>query len=77
MKNIVLKGLIAGDASVGKTTLLHRYVEGEFIDSMTMTIGVDFHTKQLDIDEKREWDIFLIKIFNILYIFFCHLVSEI
>jgi len=46
-KLLVFKILIAGDASVGKTTLLLRYVQGEFIDSTTMTIGVDFHTKQL------------------------------
>jgi small GTP-binding protein len=61
MKNIVLKVLIAGDAGVGKTTMLHRYVEGEFIDSMTMTIGVDFHTKPLQIDDKnchlQLWDL--------------------
>jgi len=47
MKQIVLKILVAGDASVGKTTLLHRYVEGEFIDTFQMTIGVDFKNKRI------------------------------
>ncbi len=46
MKSVMFKILVAGDASVGKTTLLHRFVEGGFIDTTTMTIGVDFLMKQ-------------------------------
>ncbi len=51
MKQLVLKILVAGDASVGKTTMLHRYVEGEFIDTFQMTIGVDFKTKKIQKDD--------------------------
>lgn len=46
----VLKLLVLGDGGVGKTTLLHRFVKGEFIDTATMTIGVQIHTKELEID---------------------------
>ena len=53
MKQLVLKILIAGDSAVGKSTLLHRYVEEEFIDSKTMTIGVDFKTKKLAIEDEK------------------------
>ena len=44
----MFKILVAGDGAVGKTTLLHRFIEGDFIDSTTMTIGVDFHTKKME-----------------------------
>lgn len=50
MKQIALKFIILGDGAVGKTTLLHRYVKGEFIDTTTMTIGVEFLTKQIEIE---------------------------
>ncbi|MHA1660250.1 MAG: GTP-binding protein [Promethearchaeota archaeon] len=50
MKQIVLKLLMLGDGGVGKTTLLHRYVKRIFLDSTTMTIGVEFLTKQIMLD---------------------------
>ncbi|MFX1396331.1 MAG: Rab family GTPase [Promethearchaeota archaeon] len=57
----VLKILILGDGGVGKTTLLHRFVEGEFIDTTTMTIGVEVHTKEIVVDSKpcqlMIWDV--------------------
>ena len=41
--------------------MLHRYVQGEFIDTTTMTIGVDFCTKKLDMSDitvvLQLWDI--------------------
>ncbi len=50
-KSFVLKILTAGDGGVGKTTLLHRYVEGNFLEDTSMTIGVEFLKKQLNIGE--------------------------
>ena len=50
-KQVLLKTLIAGDASVGKTTLVHRFVKGEFIDTTTMTIGVEFFLKEIELDK--------------------------
>ncbi len=41
------KLLMLGDASVGKTSLTHRYITGVFIDSPRLTIGVDFFSKKV------------------------------
>jgi Ras-related protein Rab-11A len=59
-KPLVLKILTAGEGGVGKTTLLHRYIEGEFDANTKMTIGVEFFLKELEIDSKaivlQIWD---------------------
>ena len=47
---LFLKILILGDGGVGKTTLLHRFVHGAFIDTATMTIGAQVQSKELEID---------------------------
>lgn len=47
MKQIALKFLVLGDGGVGKTTLLNRYVNGEFLDAAKMTIGVEFLSKNI------------------------------
>ena len=52
-KPIVLKVLTAGEGGVGKTTLLHRYVEGKFSSETKMTIGVEFFLKELNIDGQK------------------------
>ena len=65
MKNVakttVLKTVIAGEGGVGKTTLLHRYVEGKFNADTRLTIGVEFHLKELVIDGRKVilqiWDL--------------------
>ena len=51
MKKQTLKILITGDGGVGKTTLLHRFLDGTFIDSTTMTVGVEFHVHQITIKD--------------------------
>ncbi len=52
-KKFILKILTAGEGGVGKTTLLHRYVEGKFNADTKMTIGVEFFLKEVDIDGKQ------------------------
>jgi small GTP-binding protein len=47
-KKFVLKVLTSGDGGVGKTTLLHRYVSNRFIADTSMTIGVQFHLKNIN-----------------------------
>jgi len=42
---IALKVVVAGDGTVGKTSLVRRYCEGKFESSRVMTIGVDFQTQ--------------------------------
>ena len=53
MKNYIFKILIAGNASVGKTSLLRRYVDGMFDESSIMTVGVDFYTKKITFDNSQ------------------------
>jgi len=50
-KKYVLKILTAGDGAVGKTTLLHRYISGTFLENSEMTIGVKFHQKRTNIED--------------------------
>ena len=50
---ILLKVITGGDGGVGKTTLLHRYVEGRFLADTKMTLGVEFFMKELEIDGKK------------------------
>jgi small GTP-binding protein len=52
-QKFILKILTAGEGGVGKTTLLHRYVEGKFSADTKMTIGVEFFLKETEIDNKQ------------------------
>ncbi|XP_056642151.1 ras-related protein Rab-18-B-like [Diorhabda carinulata] len=45
-----LKILIIGESGVGKSSLLLRFTEDNFDPEQTLTIGVDFKTKRLNID---------------------------
>jgi small GTP-binding protein len=49
-KKFILKILTAGEGGVGKTTLLHRFVEGQFSAETKMTIGVEFFLKETNIN---------------------------
>ena len=50
-KKYELKIVLIGDSTVGKTSLLYRFIEGKFIDSKLCTVCADFKTKLLKIDE--------------------------
>jgi len=52
-QKFILKILTAGEGGVGKTTLLHRYVEGKFSAETRMTIGVEFFLKETEVDGKQ------------------------
>lgn len=52
-KPMVIKIITTGEGGVGKTTLLHRYVEGKFLVDTKMTLGVEFFLKELDLDGKK------------------------
>ena len=57
----IAKVVIAGDAAVGKTSLIRRYCTGMFEESRVMTIGVDFQIKIVEVGGKAIklsiWDI--------------------
>ncbi|MFX1357938.1 MAG: GTP-binding protein [Promethearchaeota archaeon] len=53
LKPKILKTIITGEGGVGKTTLLHRYIEGKFLIDTRMTIGVEFFLKELNLDTKK------------------------
>ena len=46
----VFKIIIAGDTGVGKTSLVRRYVDNEFIPSKKATIGIDYFLKNIKLD---------------------------
>jgi small GTP-binding protein len=39
-----------GNSGVGKTTLIQRYLSGSFNESTRLTLGVEFHVKDLIVD---------------------------
>lgn len=49
-QKFIYKILVAGEGGVGKTTLLYKYVNGTFIADTSMTIGVQFHVKNIDMN---------------------------
>jgi small GTP-binding protein len=59
--NVVLKMIVIGDSGAGKSSLLHFLCDGTFdSDGHTQTIGVEFASKQLEIDGRavklQLWD---------------------
>ena len=44
------KVILIGDSGVGKTAIIRRFSDNEFRESHITTIGVDFRSKDLDID---------------------------
>ncbi len=58
---LVLKIMVAGDGGVGKTTLLRKFVSGSFDGATAMTIGVQFHAKEVKYDGQtvslQLWDL--------------------
>ena len=49
----MFKVCLFGDGGVGKTTLISRFLTDVFKGGEKITIGVDFHIKKLEIQEKR------------------------
>lgn len=48
-----LKLLLIGDSSVGKSSLLLRFAEDSFSQTFISTIGVDFKTRTIPIDDEQ------------------------
>jgi len=45
------KVVVAGAKNAGKTSLIRRYATGKFHSDLLSTIGVDFETKKVEIDD--------------------------
>lgn len=68
MDNIVFKVIVLGHQGkkyhkkgVGKTAMLTKYIKGEFTDQYNVTVGVEFTSKTVRIDDKTQvklqiWD---------------------
>ena len=52
--------IMIGDTSVGKSTLMKKFISGHFSDSLAPTLGIELYKKEITIDEKkylyRIWD---------------------
>ena len=59
-KNRLLKIIILGDPGVGKTSILNRFVNDKYSNHYKATIGADFLSKQMMIDDRivtlQIWD---------------------
>jgi len=48
---IVLKIIILGQSNVGKTSMMKRYTTDKFSDTRKVTVGADFMTKKIKVNE--------------------------
>jgi len=59
-KKVFLKIITLGESGVGKTAILNKYVNGKFIEEHKPTIGADFLTKEISVEDKlitlQIWD---------------------
>jgi len=59
-KRVLLKVIILGDSGVGKTSLMNQYVNKKFSTQYKATIGADFLTKEVMVDDRlvtmQIWD---------------------
>ena len=51
-KKVLLKVIILGDSGVGKTSLMNQYVNKKFTNQYKATIGADFLTKEVMLEDK-------------------------
>ncbi|MFW9942009.1 MAG: GTP-binding protein [Candidatus Thorarchaeota archaeon] len=51
MRSFIYKVCVVGDGGVGKTSMVLRYCENSFKENYIMTIGSNFSTKQVDLEE--------------------------
>jgi len=51
-KKVLLKVIILGDSGVGKTSLMNQYVSQRYTEQYKATIGADFLTKEVMIEDK-------------------------
>ncbi|KAG0342898.1 hypothetical protein BG004_005554 [Podila humilis] len=55
-KKVLLKVIILGESGVGKTSLMNQYVNKKFSNQYKATIGADFLTKEVVVEDRIIWD---------------------
>ena len=50
-KIILAKIVVLGECGVGKTALMHRYINNIFIETHKATIGADILTKEVELED--------------------------
>ena len=53
MKKYRFKVLLLGAPAVGKTSILYRYIKNQFSQDYITTIGINYLTKEINLDEKN------------------------
>ena len=65
MKRESFKMIVIGNAGVGKTSLVRKFSKGLYTSNYTMTIGIEFESKTIFLDEKKIqlqiWDTVILK----------------
>ncbi|TFF89703.1 MAG: GTP-binding protein [Promethearchaeota archaeon] len=56
-KSFIYKVILCGDGGVGKTSLVLRYCENAFKDNYIMTIGSNFSTKEVKLEEYPNYSV--------------------
>ena len=51
--DFLMKLILVGDSGVGKTNILSKYLKNNFDPDSKATVGVEFGTKNIEIDDKR------------------------
>ena len=51
--DFLMKLILVGDSGVGKTNILSKYLKNNFDPDSKATVGVEFGTKNIEIDNKR------------------------
>ena len=51
--DIMIKALLIGDSTVGKTSIIGKYLDKNFSDKTKNTVGIDFKNIKLKIDDEN------------------------
>ena len=51
-RKLMFKVILIGEISVGKTSVMKRFVHNQFEQSMKATIGADFMVKEIELGNK-------------------------
>lgn len=64
--------ILIGDSTVGKSSLLRQFTEGQFFENSDPTVGVDFHVRVIELKGKERislsfWGQFVRRLLSIVY----------